>query len=119
MQTGHRHSLRCPIQIGGCSGEATVGPLATALPLRVEFPVCQAYLVGALTAQGCGPMATTNPIQFLQQVRAEIAKVSWPSRREVMLTSVMVFIMAALTATFFSLVDLGIRTGLAGIFDAF
>ncbi|MES2146039.1 MAG: preprotein translocase subunit SecE, partial [Pseudomonadota bacterium] len=35
-------------------------------------------------------MATTNPIQFIQQVRAEVAKVSWPTRREVMLTSVMV-----------------------------
>ncbi len=54
-------------------------------------------------------MARINPFQFLQQTRAEIGKVSWPSRREVMLTTVMVFIMAALTATFFSLVDLGIR----------
>jgi preprotein translocase subunit SecE len=64
-------------------------------------------------------MATTNPIQFIQQVRAEIAKVSWPTRREVLLTSVMVFIMAALMATFFSLVDLGIRSGLAAILNAF
>ena len=57
-------------------------------------------------------MATTNPIQFIQQVRTEVSKVIWPSRREVMLTTIMVFIMAALTATFFSLVDLAIRTGL-------
>lgn len=54
-------------------------------------------------------MAQINPFQFLQQTRAEVGKVVWPSRREVMLTTVMVFIMAALTATFFSLVDLGIR----------
>ena len=57
-------------------------------------------------------MATTNPLQFLQQVRAEVAKVVWPTRREVLLTTLMVFILAALTATFFSLVDLAIRTGL-------
>lgn len=57
-------------------------------------------------------MARTNPIQFIQQVRAEVAKIVWPTRREVLLTSVMVFIMAALTATFFALVDLGIRGGL-------
>ncbi|AWB47415.1 preprotein translocase subunit SecE [Gemmobacter aquarius] len=58
-------------------------------------------------------MATkTNPLQFIQQVRTEVSKVVWPTRREVMLTTIMVFIMAALTATFFSLVDLGIRTGL-------
>jgi preprotein translocase subunit SecE len=60
-------------------------------------------------------MATTNPIQFIQQVRAEVAKVVWPTRREVLLTSVMVFIMAALTAVFFALVDLLIRSGLHGL----
>mgnify|MGYP000170669130 CR=1 FL=1 len=64
-------------------------------------------------------MATTNPIQFIQQVRAEIAKVVWPTRREVFLTTVMVFIMAALTATFFALVDLLIRTGLQGVLNIF
>ncbi len=64
-------------------------------------------------------MATTNPIQFIQQVRAEVAKVVWPTRREVLLTTVMVFIMAALTAVFFALVDLGIRSGLQLILGAF
>ena len=64
-------------------------------------------------------MATVNPIQFIQQVRSEIGKVVWPSRREVMLTTIMVFIMAALTATFFSLVDLTIRGGLTMVLNAF
>ncbi|MDF0600784.1 preprotein translocase subunit SecE [Psychromarinibacter sp. C21-152] len=58
-------------------------------------------------------MATrTNPLQFIQQVRAEVAKVVWPTRREVLLTTVMVFIMATLTAIFFFLVDWIIRSGL-------
>jgi preprotein translocase subunit SecE len=57
-------------------------------------------------------MATVNPLQFIQQVRNEVAKVVWPTRREVVLTTIMVFIMAALTAVFFSLVDWVIRTGL-------
>lgn len=60
-------------------------------------------------------MASMNPVQFLQQVRAEVAKVVWPTRREVVLTTIMVFIMAALTATFFSLVDMAIRFGLTAI----
>lgn len=64
-------------------------------------------------------MATTNPIQFIQQVRAEVAKVVWPTRREVLLTTVMVFIMAALTAVFFALVDLSIRGGLQLILGLF
>jgi preprotein translocase subunit SecE len=64
-------------------------------------------------------MANTNPIQFIQQVRGEVAKVVWPSRREVVLTTIMVFIMAALTATFFSLVDFGIRQALTAALTAF
>ena len=64
-------------------------------------------------------MATTNPVQFIQQTRAEIAKISWPSRREVLLTTVMVFLLAAVAATFFFLVDLLIRTGLTELLAAF
>ncbi len=57
-------------------------------------------------------MAQTNPLQFLQQVRAEVSKVVWPTRRETLLTTVMVFIMATLTAIFFFFVDWLIRNGL-------
>lgn len=57
-------------------------------------------------------MATLNPLQFIQQVRAEVAKVVWPNRREVMLTSVMVFFLAMLTAAFFWLIDRVIFSGL-------
>jgi preprotein translocase subunit SecE len=60
-------------------------------------------------------MAITNPLQFLQQVRGEVAKVVWPTRREVVLTTVMVFILSALAATFFSLVDVMIRFGLNAV----
>jgi preprotein translocase subunit SecE len=60
-------------------------------------------------------MARTNPLQFIQQVRAETAKVVWPTRREVGLTTVMVMIMATVFATFFFLVDLAIRFALETI----
>ena len=61
----------------------------------------------------------TNPLQFIQQVRAEVSKVTWPTRREVLLTTGMVFVLAALTALFFSLVDLGIRSGLSAVLSYF
>ncbi len=65
-------------------------------------------------------MATkANPLQFMQQVRSEVGKVVWPTRREVVLTTVMVFIMAALTSVFFFIVDLIIRTGLTQILTMF
>lgn len=64
-------------------------------------------------------MARTNPAQFIREVRAEVSKVEWPKRREVVLTTVMVFIMATITAIFFSFVDLGIRSGLNTIWGLF
>jgi len=64
-------------------------------------------------------MAKTNPLQFIQQTRAEVSKVVWPTRREVFLTTVMVFIMATITAIFFGIVDLAIRSGLQAVLGAF
>lgn len=64
-------------------------------------------------------MATTNPMQFLQQTRSEVAKITWPTRREVVLTTVMVFLLAMLAATFFFFVDLVIRTGLTELLASF
>ena len=46
-----------------------------------------------------------NAPQFIQQVRAETAKVTWPTRQETITTTIMVFIMVTLTAIFFLLVD--------------
>lgn len=64
-------------------------------------------------------MARTNPLQFIQQVRSEVSKVVWPTRREVVLTTIMVLIMATLTAIFFALVDLVIRSGLTSVLGMF
>jgi preprotein translocase subunit SecE len=64
-------------------------------------------------------MAIANPVKFIQEVRAEVSKVVWPTRREVVLTTIMVFVMAAVTAIFFSLVDLLIRFGLTGVLAYF
>jgi len=50
-------------------------------------------------------MAKTNPLQFAQQVRQEAEKVTWPTRKETMITTVMVMIMVALAALFFLGVD--------------
>jgi preprotein translocase subunit SecE len=50
-------------------------------------------------------MAKTNPFQFLQQVRTETAKVTWPTRRETLITTAMVFVMALVAALFFLVVD--------------
>ncbi len=56
-------------------------------------------------------MARTNPLQFVQQVRAEAAKVVWPTRKETVVTTIMVLVMAALASVFFFFVDQVIALG--------
>lgn len=46
-------------------------------------------------------MARTNPFEFMQQVRTEVAKVTWPTRKETTITTIMVLIMVVLAALFF------------------
>ena len=50
-------------------------------------------------------MAKTNPFEFLQQVRSETNKVTWPTRKETMVTTVMVLIMVAFASVFFLIAD--------------
>lgn len=52
-----------------------------------------------------------NPAEFIAQVRAEAAKVVWPTRKEAGLTTVMVFLLALLVAIFFFFVDQILRFG--------
>ena len=54
-------------------------------------------------------MAKVSPFKFLQEVRQETAKVTWPTRRETAITTAMVFVMAALAGVFFLFADQVIR----------
>ena len=56
-------------------------------------------------------MAKTNPFEFFQQVREEGNKVSWPSRRETMISTAMVFVMVAVASVFFLAVDAVLHRG--------
>jgi preprotein translocase subunit SecE len=46
-----------------------------------------------------------SPVKFIEEVRREVAKVTWPSRKETMITTMMVFVFVVLAAAFFFLVD--------------
>jgi len=58
-------------------------------------------------------MAKTTPGEFVRQVRQEMARVTWPTRKEVTVTTIMVFVVVFVLAVFFLLVDqvlaLGVR----------
>jgi preprotein translocase subunit SecE len=60
--------------------------------------------------------ATLNPAKFFREVRAEIAKVTWPSRRETMITTGLVFLMAFLAAMLFFLADQVIGLAVRSLF---
>lgn len=60
-------------------------------------------------------MAEFNPAKFIQQVRAEASKVVWPTRKETTVTTVMVFVMAAIAAIFFFAIDTVIHYGVESI----
>jgi preprotein translocase subunit SecE len=57
-------------------------------------------------------MAKTSPVEFIQEVREETNKVSWPSRKEIMVSTVMVLIMVTAAALFFLGVDAILKWGI-------
>ena len=85
---------------------------------RVETPLKSAYL-RLITNVLRIIMARANPFQFIQQTRAEITKVVWPTRREVLVTTAMVLALAIIAAIFFSGIDAVIRLGLRSILGMF
>ncbi|GAU84230.1 preprotein translocase subunit SecE [Bosea sp. 2KB_26] len=63
-------------------------------------------------------MAKSNPFQFLQEVRSEAAKVTWPSRRETLITTGLVLAMVVAASLFFLFTDTIIRWSLGFILGA-
>jgi preprotein translocase subunit SecE len=60
-------------------------------------------------------MSKITPMQFYQQVRQEVSKVTWPSRKETTVTSAMVFVMVIVVSLFFLVVDYILGAGVSYI----
>jgi preprotein translocase subunit SecE len=60
-------------------------------------------------------MAKTNPAQFIQEVRQEASKVTWPSRKETGVSTAMVFVMVIISAIFFMIVDWLLKIGVKSV----
>ena len=61
-------------------------------------------------------MAKTNAAEFVQQVRQELSRVTWPTRKETMVTTAMVFVMVFIAAAFFFVVDQAMSHGVRLLF---
>ena len=57
-----------------------------------------------------------DPLKFVREVRAEVAKVTWPSRKETLITTGLVFALSALAAAFFFVADQVIGIGVRALF---
>jgi preprotein translocase subunit SecE len=79
-------------------------------PMGRRTQTAQPAIAGAAVAVDApAPKKRTSIPQFISQVRAEGRKITWPSRKETWITSVMVFIMIALATAFFAVVDLSLN----------
>ena len=58
-------------------------------------------------------MAISSPVEFLRQVRQEVGKVTWPTRKETTVTTIMVFVMVAIASVFFLLADQVMRVAVS------
>ena len=61
-------------------------------------------------------MAKTNAAEFVQQVRQELSRVTWPTRKETTVTTAMVFVMVFIAAAFFFVVDQMLSYGVRVLF---
>jgi preprotein translocase subunit SecE len=84
---------------------------------RIEACAARAGL-GPGPPAGIEAMAKSNPFQFLQEVRNEAAKVTWPSRRETLITTGLVLAMVVVSSLFFLFTDTVIRWTLGLILGA-
>ena len=61
-------------------------------------------------------MAKTSAAEFVQQVRQEMARMTWPTRKETLVTTAMVFVMVFIAAAFFFVVDQALSYGVRIVF---
>jgi preprotein translocase subunit SecE len=83
--------------------------------VRPAFSLIDAMLNGLHRGTAPKQRHMTNPLEFLQEVRAEGAKVTWPTRRETLVTTGLVIFMVLLASLFFVAVDQTLRLIVTGI----
>ena len=83
-------------------------PGSTPQAMRNRAAKTAAAMISPAGVAQAPPKKRTNPAQFAKEVRAEARKITWTSRRETWITSVLVAIMVVLAALFFAAVDWGL-----------
>jgi preprotein translocase subunit SecE len=84
------------------------GSSPSAIKSRAAKTAAALAPAGSAPAAAAAPKKRTNPVQFFREVRAEARKITWTTRKETWITSVMVFMMVVLASVFFLAVDGGL-----------
>ena len=100
---------RAPVSKTGGWGFETLHPCQRA-------PGFWSYRLGGLSWVAGVEDLAASPIKFVREVRAEVAKVTWPSRRDTMVTTGLVLAMTVLVALFFLVFDQAIGMGVRALF---
>jgi preprotein translocase subunit SecE len=90
-------------------------PGSTPQAIRNRAAKTAAAMNSPAAASSAEPKKKTSPAQFLKEVRVEARKITWTSRKETWITSVMVAIMVVLAASFFWIVDASLSLGITQI----
>ncbi len=98
----------------------TPGARPSASKARAARPQAQPAVVTpaapvAKTARADPPRKAASPAQFLREVRTEARKITWTTRKETWITSVMVLIMVVISAVYFLVVDWGLGAGMQAL----
>ncbi len=75
---------------------------------KTAAAMAPAGAAATVSAAPAAPKKRTSPVQFFREVRAETRKITWTSRKETWITSVMVFIMVVMASLFFAAIDGGL-----------
>ncbi len=81
------------------------GSSPSAIKSRAAKTAAALAPAGGASAAAAAPKKRTSPVQFFREVRAEARKITWTTRKETWITSVMVFMMVVMASLFFSAVD--------------
>lgn len=84
------------------------GSSPSAIKSRAARTAAALAPAGSAPAAAAAPKKPFNPVQFFREVRAEARKITWTTRKETWITSVMVFMMVVLASVFFLAVDGGL-----------
>ena len=87
-------------------------PASTPQAMKTRAAKTAAAIAPASALAQAPPKKRTSPSQFIKEVRAETRKITWTTRRETWITSVMVGIMVVLAALYLSVVDWGIGSSI-------